>query len=88
MDMNIGINANANRTGFGAVGETGAASAANAKPAARQQDNITIRSAETSELGGIPAIDFPDEEAARSDRLGKLVNAAFSLPPPPPPPFL
>ena len=88
MDMNISISANANKAVLGTVDDTGGAAAAQAKSAAKLSDNLTIKSAEPYAPGEIPAIDFPDEATARSDRLGQLVNAAFSLPPPPPPNFL
>ena len=88
MDMNISINANANKAVLGTVDDTGVAAAEHTKATARLSDNLTIKSAGTYAPGEIPAIDFPDEATARSDRLGQLVNAAFSLPPPPPPNFL
>ena len=34
-----------------------------------------------------PVADVPDAALGRDDALGKLVNAAFSLPPPPMPTF-
>ena len=88
MDMNISISANANKAVLGTVDDTGVAAAAHAKPTAKLSDNLTIKSAEPSAPGEIQSIDFPDEDAARNDKLGQLVNAAFSLPPPPPPNFL
>ena len=83
MDMNISINANANKAVLGTVDDTGVAAAEHAKSTAKRPDNLTIKSAEPSAPGEIQAIDFPDEDAARNDKLGQLVNAAFSLPPPP-----
>ena len=83
MDMNISISANANKAVLGTVDETGVAAAAHTKSTARLSDNLTIKSAGPSAPGEIAAIDFPDEDAARNDKLGQLVNAAFSLPPPP-----
>ena len=83
MDMNISINANANKAILGTVDDTGVAAAEHTKATARRDDNLTIKSAEPSAPGEIQAIDFPDEAAARNDKLGQLVNAAFSLPPPP-----
>ena len=83
MDMNISISANANKAVLGTVDDTGVAAAEHTKATARRDDNLTIKSAEPSAPGEIQAIDFPDEAAARNDKLGQLVNAAFSLPPPP-----
>ena len=83
MDMNISINANANKAVLGTVDDTGVAAAEHTKSTAKRSDNLTIKSAEPSATGEIQAIDFPDEDAARNDKLGQLVNAAFSLPPPP-----
>ena len=83
MDMNISINANANKAVLGTVDDTGVAAAEHAKSTVKRSDNLTIKSAEPSAPGEIQAIDFPDEDAARNDKLGQLVNAAFSLPPPP-----
>ena len=88
MDMNISINANANKAVLGTVDDTGVAAAEHAKSTVKRSDNLTIKSAEPSAPGEISAIDFQDEATARSDKLGQLVNAAFSLPPPPPPNFL
>ena len=83
MDMNININTNANKAVLSTVDGTGVAAAAHTKSTASRSDNLTIKSAEPSAPGEISAIDFPDEDAARNDKLGQLVNAAFSLPPPP-----
>ena len=89
MEMNnIGISTNASRASFGTVNGTETTAAAQQKPTAHHTENLTIRSAGPSAPGEVPAIDFPDEAAARNDRLGQLVSAAFSLPPPPPPNFL
>ena len=52
------------------------------------RDAVTFTRAQVSELASAePVADVPDEALLRDDELGKLMKAAFNLPPPPMPSF-
>ena len=95
--MEINLNSN----GFGSIGMGREAFDANAvgagdatKGAAgidakrETQDNVIFTRAQPSDIASSePVADIPETALSRDDALGKLVNAAFSLPPPPMPAF-
>ena len=68
--------------GVGANRETSAAS-----NDARLQSNLTIGEGSAALVSAEPVADVPDAALDRDDALGKLMNAAFNLPPPPMPSF-
>ena len=90
-----------NNTGFGNVGmgrETLEADTVGAGNAAKgttgvdakreTQDKVIFTRAQPIGIASSePVSDVPDEALSRDDALGKLVNAAFSLPPPSMPAF-
>ena len=92
---------NLNNTGFGNVGmgretlETNTIGAGNATKEATGLDAkreahdkvIFTRAQSVSIASAEPVADVPDAALLRDDELGKLVNAAFNLPPPPMPTF-
>ena len=92
MDINL------NNNSFGNVGigrETMGANAVGAGVeakdvgAARNAKNaVTFTDARPADLASAePLADVPDAALSRDDALGKLVSAAFNLPPPPMPSF-
>ena len=92
MDINL------NNNGFGNVGMGRATMGANAVgpgaeakdvDAARDAKNaVTFTDARPAALAAAePLADVPDAALSRDDALGKLVSAAFNLPPPPMPSF-
>jgi len=95
--MEINLNSN----GFGnigmgretldahAVGAANGAKGASGMDAAREkQDKVTFTRVQPSSVASSePVADVPDVALDRDDALGKLVNAAFNLPPPPMPAF-
>lgn len=51
-------------------------------------DKVTFTRAQPSSIASSePVTDVPDAALDRNDELGKLMNAAFNLPPPPMPSF-
>ncbi len=82
--MNISFNTGVNSTNAtNAASQTGQMNGI-PPPKAKLAEDLSISTAETVP-GDVPDIDFPeDERNARTDRLGQLVSAAFSLPAPPP----
>lgn len=95
--MEISLNSN----GLGGIGmgrgmpdvrQTGAGhETADASQVARRTSlQVSSPSADARTAGlasSEPVADVPDEALSRDDALGRLVNAAFSLPPPPMPAF-
>ncbi len=53
----------------------------------KPQDAVTITNAPRGVSSAEPVFDVPDSALSRDDALGKLVTAAFNLPPPPMPDF-
>jgi hypothetical protein len=92
---------NLNNNGLGGIGigrETLGVRLTSAKPettdASRVSDNASLRISDSSSraqptalASSEPVADVPDAALSRDDELGKLVNAAFSLPAPPMPAF-
>lgn len=90
---------NLNNNGLGNIGigrETLGVSQPDAKPetidASRVSDNTSLRISDSSAratglASAEPVADVPEAALSRDDELGKLVNAAFSLPAPPMPAF-
>lgn len=60
---------------------------ADASAAARTAANLSITDAKASVASGEPVGAVPESALRRDDDIGKLVSAAFSLPPPPMPDF-
>ena len=92
--MEINMNSNGfGRIGLGrealdanAVGAGNGAAGIDAKRAA--PDKVTFTHAQPSSIvSAEPVADVPDAALSRDDELGKLMNAAFNLPPPPMPSF-
>ena len=73
-------------TGIGAGRETQGTSSVDAGRETR--DAVTITNAPSGLASAEPVADIPDAALSRDDALGKLVSAAFSLPPPPMPAFV
>ena len=73
-------------TTIGAGSETKGASGVDAGRGTH--DKVTFTRAQTSNIASSePVADVPDAALDREDALGKLMNAAFNLPPPPMPSF-
>ena len=71
---------------IGAGSETKGASEIDARSGKR--DEVTFTRAQPSGIASSePVADVPDAALDRDDALGKLMAAAFNLPPPPMPPF-
>ena len=71
---------------IGAGSETKGASGVDARSGKR--DEVTFTRAQPSGIASSePVADVPDAALDRDDALGKLMAAAFNLPPPPMPPF-
>ena len=91
MDINLGSNVGIGREALGsnaveAVRETREATGVDSRHEVR--DAVTFTRAQVSELASAePVADVPDEALLRDDELGKLMKAAFNLPPPPMPSF-
>ena len=85
--MEININSN----GFGNVGlgSVNADFGTAVKPQNVQESKtLNIRSTTVDALrNSEPVAEVPDAALSRDDAIGKLVNAAFNLPPPPMPAF-
>ncbi len=70
----------------GAGAETKGAAGTDARRG--KQDAVTFTQAQPASLtSSEPVGEVPDTALLRDDALGKLVNAAFNLPPPPMPAF-
>lgn len=84
---NIGIGRET--LGANAVGAGNAATGAAGVDAGHgKQDKVTFTHAQSANIASSePVADVPDEALARDDALGRLMNAAFDLPPPPMPAF-
>ena len=88
MEINFGSGIGANfgigreMTGDGAVQAAG-----QEKSGGTGKANLTIGRDSAAIALSEPVLDVPDAELSRTDRLGELVKAAFSLPPPPMPEF-
>ena len=73
-------------TTVGAGSETKGASGIDA--ARGMRDKVTFTRVQSSDIASSePVADVPDAALDRDDALGKLMNAAFNLPPPPMPSF-
>ena len=73
-------------TTVGAGSETKGASGIDA--ARGMRDKVTFTRVQSSDISSSePVADVPDAALDRDDALGKLMNAAFNLPPPPMPTF-
>ena len=94
MEINLNNNLGGIRMGNDAFGPTGIgagreAQGTSAVDAGREaRDTVTITNAPSGLASAEPVADIPDAALLRDDALGKLVNAAFSLPPPPMPAFI
>ena len=92
--MEINLNNNG-LSGIGMGRETMGANAIDTGNAAKgvgaereTKNAVTFTDSRKAELvSAEPISDVPDDALSRDDALGKLVNAAFSLPPPPMPAF-
>ena len=73
-------------TPIGAGNETKGASGIDAGRGAHEKVTFT-RAQPSSIASSEPVTDVPDVALDRNDELGKLMNAAFNLPPPPMPSF-
>lgn len=91
MDINLNSNFNANLgvrpdmqgTGVGGVG----GAAEDTSKVSRRTANLTVEKGVDALSSAEPTAEISADALSRDDDLGKLVNAAFSLPPPPPPDF-
>jgi len=84
---NIGIGRESfGATSIGAGNETKGASGIDAGRG--MHDKVTFTRTQPSGIASSePVADIPDAALDRDDALGKLMNAAFNLPPPPMPAF-
>lgn len=77
--------------GYGNIGMSGEMSGVGDVKTVRQQGasaNFEVKASTLDALGkSEPLADVPDAALSRDDELGKLVSAAFNLPPPPMPEF-
>lgn len=93
MEINLNNNLGGIRMGNDAFGPTGIgagreAQGTSAVDAGREaRDTVTITNAPSGLASAEPVADIPDAALSRDDALGKLISAAFSLPPPPMPAF-
>ena len=91
MDINLGSNVGIGREALGSNAvEAGreAREATGVDSRHEVRDAVTFTRAQVSELASAePVADVPDEALLRDDELGKLMKAAFNLPPPPMPSF-
>ena len=85
--MEINLNSNAIKWGVGieTMGSSQTSDIAPGADVARPAFTITNSVASPEDIS---AATIPDEALLRDDDLGKLVNAAFDLPPPPMPAFV
>ena len=85
MEINLTTN------GYGNIGMSGEMSGVGDVKTTRQQEtsaNFEVKASALDALGkSEPLADVPDAALSRDDELGKLVSAAFNLPPPPMPEF-
>ena len=79
---NIGI-----KTGLAGVNGANAGHVAEKAGASPMSANLTIGARVAGIASGEPVAEVPAEALTRDDKLGMLVDAAFSLPPPPMPDF-
>ena len=80
---NIGIRHEAFSAGIGEVKQA----AADETKVSRPTSNVTIGEGLSDLPSAEPVADVPASALTRDDDLGKLVGAAFNLPPPPMPAF-
>ena len=77
--------------GYGNIDMSGEMSGVGDVKTVRQQGtsaNFEVKASTLDALGkSEPLADVPDAALSRDDELGKLVSAAFNLPPPPMPEF-
>ena len=87
MEINLGngfgVSHDALNVGVGGAGR----GTLDAPKASRLSPNITIGMGPEALASAEPTVDVPDSALSRDDDIGRLVNAAFSLPPPPMPDF-
>lgn len=88
------INFNGNSIGNFGFGRIASGAPQEAVPAAANQkalakDAVSLQASTVDALqGSEPIANVPDAELTRDDDLGKLMKAAFNLPPPPMPAFV
>ena len=94
MEINLNNNLGGIRMGNDAFGPMGIgagreAQGTSAVDAGREaRDTVTITNAPSGLASAEPVADIPDAALSRDDALGKLISAAFNLPPPPMPAFV
>ena len=91
MEINLG---NSFGGGIGVRPETAGEGVDNARrttgdaaQVARSRPNLTVGEGRADISSAEPVADVPDSTLRRDDDLGKLVGAAFNMPPPPMPDF-
>ena len=87
MDISIGQNSFKNQTiapDVTGAGQTAGAGAV-ANSGASVSEKLQIKQPQAEAWASEPVADVPDSALRRDDDLGKLISAAFSLPPPPMP---